>query len=231
MVTGTEDYYRERALEYDRVYSKPERLLDLQQIKAWLPGILGGRRVLEVAAGTGYWTDVFADRAALTVATDINAATLDVARSRRGWPTKVRFEESDAFDLAGVNGEFDAAFVGFFWSHIPLHRIDRFLEGLFGRLDEAAVLVFMDNRYVEGSNHPLARADADGNTYQLRKLLDGSQWEVLKNFPTAEKLRATLRTYSQSVTIEEWPYYWAAVCSGATSKPRRRPSTRNECIG
>jgi hypothetical protein len=43
MVTGTEEYYRKRAPEYDQVYSKPERQLDLQQIKAWLPGIVGIR--------------------------------------------------------------------------------------------------------------------------------------------------------------------------------------------
>ena len=231
MVTGTEDYYRERAPEYDRVYSKPERQQDLQQIKAWLPGILAGRQVLEVAAGTGYWTDVFADRTALTVATDVNAATLEVARSRRTWPSKVRFEESDAFDLTEVDGEFDGAFVGFFWSHIPLRRIDRFLEGLIGRLDEAAVLVFLDNRYVEGSNHQMTRSDADGNTYQLRELSDGSQWEVLKNFPSAEELRSQLATYARSVTIEEWPYYWAAVCSGATDRSRRLLPSREDHIG
>jgi hypothetical protein len=36
VTTGTEDYYRERATEYDQVYAKPERQADLQQIKARL---------------------------------------------------------------------------------------------------------------------------------------------------------------------------------------------------
>jgi ubiquinone/menaquinone biosynthesis C-methylase UbiE len=104
VTTGTEDYYRERATEYDQVYAKPERQADLQQIKAWLPGMLAGRRVLEVAAGTGYWTDVFAARTASTLATDINSAMLRIARARRSWPQQVRFEESDAFDLSELVG-------------------------------------------------------------------------------------------------------------------------------
>ena len=56
MATGTE-YYRERALEYDRVYLKPERQGDLYRIREWLSTVFDGRRVIEVAAGTGYWTD------------------------------------------------------------------------------------------------------------------------------------------------------------------------------
>ena len=63
-MTGTEDYYRQRAPEYDQVYLKLERQEDLHSIRAWLPDVLRGRRVLDVASGTGYWTDVFADGAA-----------------------------------------------------------------------------------------------------------------------------------------------------------------------
>jgi len=48
--------------------------------------------------------------------------------------------------------------------------------------------VFFDNRYVEGSSTPISRRDAQGNTYQARKLDNGSAHEVLKNFPTEREL-------------------------------------------
>lgn len=224
MATGTEDYYRERAPEYDRVYAKPERQSDLQQIKAWLPGILAERRVLEIAAGTGYWTDVFAGRTVLTVATDINAATLEIARDRRSWPSQVRFEESDAFDLSTVAGEFDAVFAGFFWSHVPRRQIGDFLGSLVSRLERSSVLVFLDNKYVEGSTHRITSTDAEGNTYQRRQLADGSQWDVLKNFPSPDELRSALNSYAQSVAIEEWSHYWSAVCT-TTNKLEDDPSS------
>lgn len=212
MSTGTEGYYRERALEYDRVYDKPERQSDLRSLRAWLPNVLRGRHVLEVAGGTGYWTDVIADEAASIFATDVNEATLEVARNRRVWPASVRFEVADALDLVTVKGERDAAFAGFFWSHIPLGDVGPFLTGLRDRLGSGAVAIFVDNRYVEGSNHPVTRTDRAGNTFQSRTLSDGSEWEVLKNFPTSRDLRSALADFGSRIEIHEWAYYWAATC-------------------
>ena len=51
-----QSYYAARAGEYDAVYEKPERQADLRQIEQWLPSALYGERLLEVACGTGYWT-------------------------------------------------------------------------------------------------------------------------------------------------------------------------------
>ena len=60
MIMAHEDtmqgYYRERAPVYDRVYAYPERQADLRWLEREIPALLSGRRVLQVAAGTGYWT-------------------------------------------------------------------------------------------------------------------------------------------------------------------------------
>lgn len=50
------DYYARRAREYDQVYFKPERQSDIRALEAWLPEPFAGRRVLEIACGTGWWT-------------------------------------------------------------------------------------------------------------------------------------------------------------------------------
>ncbi len=215
MGTGTEEYYRVRAGEFDRVYEKPERQSDLGRLRRWLPNVLADHQVLEVAAGTGNWTDVYADRVAAATATDLNPSTLEVARARRTWPAHVQFLERDAFDLHGLAGRFDAAFVGFFWSHVLLQDLDTFLSGLTDRLDEGATVVFMDNRFVEGSNHPVTRRDAEGNTYQRRELADGSTWEVLKNFHTVAELRSRLEPIASRVELDDLTYYWTAVCTSA----------------
>jgi demethylmenaquinone methyltransferase/2-methoxy-6-polyprenyl-1,4-benzoquinol methylase len=68
--------------------------------------------------------------------------------------------------------------------------------------------VFLDNAYVEGSSTPLSRADADGNTYQTRKLDDGSINEVLKNFPTESELRAAVEGLAADVRVDFLRYYW-----------------------
>jgi demethylmenaquinone methyltransferase/2-methoxy-6-polyprenyl-1,4-benzoquinol methylase len=66
----------------------------------------------------------------------------------------------------------------------------------------------MDNRYVEGSSTAISRKDAQGNTYQRRRLDGGSSHEVLKNFPTAPELRARLGRFGTEVTLSEYEYYW-----------------------
>src|SRR6202043_371464 len=66
------EYYQQRAAEYDAVYAKPERQQDLAQLKELLPPLVAGRHVLEIAAGTGYWTQVIAPAAASITATDLN---------------------------------------------------------------------------------------------------------------------------------------------------------------
>jgi SAM-dependent methyltransferase len=210
--TGTEGYYHRWAREYDEVYTRPERQADMAAIRARLTDWFAGKRVLEVAAGTGWWTSVLADTAASVTATDANRATLDVARARRAWPPSAHFAVADAFELQAIPGDFDAAFAGFFWSHVPLPRLGSFLEGLTRRLLPGSLLVFADNRLVPGSVHPVARHDEQGNTYQRRELKDGSSWEVLKNFPHPDEVRARLSQFGQSAEVEELPNYWLARC-------------------
>ncbi len=212
MGTGTEDYYRYWAPEYDEVYTRPERQTDMMVVRDRLTDLFAGKHVLEVAAGTGWWTSVLADAAASVTATDVNQATLEVAKVRRAWPPSVDFAVADAFQLQTIPGDFNAAFAGFFWSHIPLTKIDTFLEGLMRRLLPGSLVVFVDNRLVPGSVHPVARQDEQGNTYQQRQMADGSSWDVLKNFPEPGEVRTRLNRFGQSVEFDELENYWLAWC-------------------
>jgi SAM-dependent methyltransferase len=210
--TGTEEYYRRWAPGYDEVYTRPERQSDLLTVRARLTDWFAGKHVLEVAAGTGWWTSVLADCAASLTATDVNEANLAVARARRDWPATVDFAVTDALAPQTIEGDFDAAFAGFFWSHVPLTRIDAFLDALMQRLLPGSTVVFVDNRLVPGSVHPVARRDEHGNTYQQRQMSDGSTWDVLKNFPGPDEVRARLRRFGQSAEVEELDNFWLAWC-------------------
>jgi ubiquinone/menaquinone biosynthesis C-methylase UbiE len=177
-------------------------------LKEQIPSLLRGRRVLEIAAGTGYWTQYIAPAAASVLATDLNSAPLGVAEGRGYGSAKVAFQLADAFALGNIQGDFDAVFVGFLWSHLPARQIPAFLDGIARRLPSGTQVVAVDNRYVHGSNVPIARTDAEGNTYQLRSLQDGSTWEVLKNFPSPEALQHSVQPYSDDVAVDLLTYYW-----------------------
>ena len=206
--TPTHAYYAARASEYDSVYRKPERQADLRQIEAWLPDVLADRSVLEVACGTGYWTQFYAPRSKRVVAVDCAPETIAIARPRVP-PDTVAFVVGDAYDLAAMPGPLDAGFAGFWWSHVPRERIAAFLCAFHAALEPGATVVLLDNRFVAGSSSPISETDAAGNTYQTRTLSDGSTHRVLKNFPAEPELLSALAPFSRAVRYRQWRYYWA----------------------
>ncbi len=201
-------YYADRAREYDRIYAKPERQADLRAIERWLPGVFAGRRALELACGTGHWTRVLAPAAASAVALDSAAETLAIARARDGC-AGVRFVVGDAYRLPFASGRFDAAFAGFWFSHVPRARVDAFLRGLHRVLVPGARVVLLDNLYVPGSSTPVGPPDANGDTWQDRSLDDGSIHRVRKNFPDEATLRGALEGLATDVRHVRWTHYWA----------------------
>jgi len=207
-----QSYYAARAGEYDAVYRKPERQSDLRKVEQWLPSVLRGRRLLEIACGTGYWTRFLAPVASSIVAIDSAEETLLLARERV--PSKnVSFAIGDAYALTKNDGPFDAAFAGFWFSHVPRERQVEFLAVLNTALEPGAKVVFLDNLFVEGSSSALSEQDEQGNTYQSRRLSDGSIHRVLKNFPSEAQLRALVSGVSgalgQSARYGSWSYFWA----------------------
>jgi demethylmenaquinone methyltransferase/2-methoxy-6-polyprenyl-1,4-benzoquinol methylase len=202
------DYYARRAAEYERIYAKPERQRDLAGLKLRIRSMLSGRRVLELACGTGYWTEVFAPVAKEVIALDVNQEVLEIARAKSYPPGRVQFMRADCYAPPDLGRRHDALFAGFWWSHVPLQRLDAFLAAGVAAAAPGALITFVDNRYVEGSSTPVARRDAEGNGYQLRRLDDGSRHEVLKNFPTeSELIKRTIRN-GWGANVELYEHYW-----------------------
>lgn len=208
-VASMATYYARRAASYEQVYAKPERQVELRAMEAWLAGQFNGRRVLEIACGTGWWTPHGAAGAVHWRATDLNPETLDVARHKPMPAGIVQFQTLDAYTLDGLqDGHFDAAFAGFWWSHVPLARLPAWLDTLHSQLAPGARIAMLDNRWVAGSSSPISRSDEHGNTYQERTLPDGSRHEVLKNFPTAAQAIVALGPRARDAQWTAFKHYW-----------------------
>ena len=201
------DYYAKRAAEYERIYARPERQEQLRTLEARVRKMLTGRKVLELACGTGYWTDVFAPQAASVTALDFNEEVLEIARNKKN-VAKVSFVRGSAYELPDFGREHDALFAGFWWSHVPLERLDGFLKDVSSRVKPGALIAFMDNTYVEGSSTPVSRKDALGNTYQARKLDNGSTHEVLKNFFSESELIQRASRHGWGANLDLLQNYW-----------------------
>jgi SAM-dependent methyltransferase len=202
------DYYAKRASEYERIYAKPERQRDLAALKERIRRMLSGRRVLELACGTGYWTEVIAPVAREVTALDVNQEVLDIAHAKSYPPGRVQFMRADCYAPPDLGRRHDALFAGFWWSHVPLQRLDDFLAAGVAAVAPRALIAFLDNRFVEGSSTPVERRDAQGNAYQLRSLDDGSSYEVLKNFPSESELIKRTVKCGWGANVELYEHYW-----------------------
>ena len=114
-------YYARRAPEYEAIYARPERQGDLAAVRARLVELLAGRDVLEVACGTGYWTQAVAPVARSLIAVDASSEVLALARTKPGCATAT-FVTGDAWDPPVGEPPFDGALAAFWWSHVPSRR-------------------------------------------------------------------------------------------------------------
>ena len=207
-VINLEAYYTRRANEYEDIYKRPERQNNLRSLESILRSLFRDRHVLEIACGTGYWTQYIANSASTIVATDISKEVLNLAKSKNYQSCSVTFQQTDAYSMEKVGDNFNAGFCGFWWSHIPLTRRTQFLEIFHSKLNPGALVVMIDNNYVEGSSTPVSRKDEEGNTYQVRKLKDGTRYEVLKNFPEESNLHNFFEKVGENIQINNLTYYW-----------------------
>lgn len=206
-------YYHQRAKEYDKVYLNPAEQEDLLAASLLFQDMLATQSVLEIACGTGYWTEQISKTAASILATDINQSLIDVAKHRQ-FHSEVVFEEADMYRLK-VARPYDAVFGGFIWSHILIEELDGWLEHLSSQVSPGGRLVFIDSKQVDLTSHDkrlIARRDEKGNTWQTRTLQDGSCHLVLKNYPTKEFLSQTLSRVGTDINVVHLKHYWIASC-------------------
>ena len=200
-------YYSERAKEYEQIYQKPERQEDLKKLRIILKDLFSTKSVFEIACGTGFWTQYISETAKSIFAVDINETVIKIAQSKK-YQSPTKFEKVDIFNFMNVNKKFDSGFGGFIWSHIPKQQLDVFLSGFISNISHGGLVVFVDNLYVEGSNTPIDNEDEYGNTYQIRKLSNGSNYKVMKNFPIDKEIMEIIEPIGSHIEIEKLKYFW-----------------------
>jgi len=208
-----EKYYAQCASSYDAVYEQEDRQDDLETLQEAVAELLQGHKVLELACGSGYWTQFISIGAASVTAIDASPEMLALAAERDIDPDVVTFAHGDARSLDTVPaGQFTACFAAGWWSHVGRAEQDKYLALLRSKLGKDALLVLLDSNQVEGVSVPIARTDADGNTYQFRTTPAGERLEIMKNYPTDSWLRKRLSTAGREVRTERLKYYWMATC-------------------
>ena len=107
-LTDLVEYFAARASKYDKVYLKPERQDDIESLAAMRSDSLGGHRILQIACGTGFWTERVARVAESVMATDINDEVFSIAKERLEGATNVQLRRADAYRLDTIDSGFSA---------------------------------------------------------------------------------------------------------------------------
>lgn len=175
LLAGQVAYYRRRASEYDvTAYS------GLDAARARITRIMAALRpaanVLEIACGTGLWTEALARAVRTVTAIDAAPEMIDIARARVT-AAHVRFEVADVFTWSAPE-RFDTVFFAFWLSHVPASRFEQFWRQLEGLVAGQGRVLFVDEHpdvrgkedYAAGSEEIIHRRLGDGSEHRLIKV-------------------------------------------------------------
>ncbi|HEY1309207.1 MAG TPA: class I SAM-dependent methyltransferase [Vicinamibacterales bacterium] len=184
------EYYRARAHEYDEWFLRkgrydrgPEQRAawfnEVGEVQAALNRELQSGEVLELACGTGLWTQHLARLHSRVVAVDASPEVIEINRQR------VRSDavEYVVADLFGWQSDtrFDAVFFGFWLSHVPQNEFVGFWAKVGASLKPKGRVFFVDSLLDQAST-ARDHAPLDQSGVVQRRLNDGREYSIVKVF-------------------------------------------------
>jgi SAM-dependent methyltransferase len=198
-------FYRARAPEYDHWWQRRGRYdhgpddtaewdRQVQAVVQALDAFGPAGDVLELAGGTGWWTQRLAQTAASLTVVDSSDETLHINRERVGRPAgkSVTYVVADIFDWR-PGRRYDTVFFSFWLSHVPRHMFEKFWALVGSCLRPGGRAFLIDNRRdpTREALDPYVVDEADD--VQMRRLTDGSEHRVVKVFYEPDELAERLR--------------------------------------
>lgn len=217
-VDGQIEYYRARAPEYDQWFLRQGRydrgpefrarwFAEVDAVREVLAGSGIGGRVLELAAGTGLWTERLLMQADHVTAVDTSPEVLDINRARTG-TDRVTHVRADCLSWKPTE-RYDAVFMGFWLSHVPPDRFDGFWrEVVAPALEPGGRVFFVDSRYDPASTARDHVLEGESATEVTRVLNDGRRFRIVKVFYRPEELASRLRGLGFEIPVRETEHFF-----------------------
>ena len=210
-------YYQERAREYDEWFYRQGRYSQGAEMDAhWFAEAdeafvvlntlhLTGD-VLELAAGTGIWTERLIRTAFTITAVDASLETIEINRAKVD-SAKVSYVQADLFSWRPER-VYDAVCFGFWISHVPLERLDDFLSSVVAMLRPGGKVFFIDGRRMPGGSFAHDQPPAQNSQLTTRILNDGRTFEIVKNYYDPIDLAARCTRAGFDITVRETATYF-----------------------
>jgi demethylmenaquinone methyltransferase/2-methoxy-6-polyprenyl-1,4-benzoquinol methylase len=212
-------YYRARAPEYDDWWQRSGRYdrgsqatarwqAEVAQVEAELARAALTGDVLELACGTGWWTQRLARTARRLTCIDASPETIEVNRTRlsKAGLALPRYEIADLFEWVPKD-TFDAVFFSFWLSHVPTDRFEPFWSKVAAALRPGGRAFVIDSLPDQTSTaHDHRMPDRQGT--QERRLNDGRTFRIVKLFRQPEELTNALQMLGWRTAIARTPSYF-----------------------
>jgi demethylmenaquinone methyltransferase/2-methoxy-6-polyprenyl-1,4-benzoquinol methylase len=211
------DYYRARADEYDEWFLRRGRydrgqelnrkwFDEVKQVRQQLRAFNPMGRVLELACGTGLWTQQLLRYAAHITAVDAAAEVLAINRACVQSST-VEYIRANLFDWRPTR-QVDLVFFGFWLTHVPPERFDAFWELVGAALAPEGRVFFVDSRYEPASTAVDHQLEGERAAAVTRRLNDGREFRIVKVFYKADELTQRLEALGWDLHIDETANYF-----------------------
>ncbi len=212
-------YYRERASEYDdwfyrrgryndRPETNPTWFAEVDEVFAALDALHLEGDILEIAPGTGIWTERLLRYANSITAVDASTEMMALNRARLG-SDRVTYMQADIFAWQPAR-TYDAVSFSFWISHVPLDRLPAFLHMVATALKPGGKIFFVDGRHEPmAADQSLAQ---EGKQLKIRALNDGRTFQIVKNYYDPAWLAARCKEAGLDVTVCQTATYLLYGC-------------------
>lgn len=211
------DYYRARAAEYDEWWLRQGRydrgaalnaqwFADASVLASALSAFRPAGRVLELACGTGIWSEQLLPFASRLTAVDGSPEMLAINAARLR-STLVRYVEADLFEWQ-PGEQFDTVFFGFWLSHVPPERFAEFWRLVASCLAPGGRVFFVDSRHEQTSTAVDHRLPEPAATVLRRRLNDGREFQIYKIFYDPADLARRLSELGWQFSVHQTHHYF-----------------------
>ncbi len=196
-------YYRARAGEYDEWFYRLNRYDNGPELNArWfreagivmkaLESLGHFENTLEIACGTGIWTQELVKISDHITALDAVAEVLAINKAKLG-AASVTYQQANVFAWE-PGRQYDMVFFGFWLSHVPPERLTPFLQMVNRALKPGGRIFMVDSTPdLASSAKDSPRRDENATIFQKRKLNDGNLYTIVKIYYEVDDLRAKLK--------------------------------------
>lgn len=194
-------YYSARAEEYDEWFYRTGRYDRGEEInQRWFNEAIVVRtalyqigaveNILELACGTGIWTQELLNIGKQITALDASQQVIEINRRKLG-ATNIEYRLVDLFSWQ-PDAEYDLVFFSFWLSHVPPTLVDSFLAKVSKSVRVGGQVFIIDSRFEPTSTAKNHILENDGDIYITRKLNNEQEFKIVKIFYQPEELRDKL---------------------------------------